>query len=44
MKDNGKSDEFILMVLPQAKRIINAIAKTESPKQTSPRKRNQNDS
>ena len=44
MKDDGKSDEFILMVLPQAKRIIDAIAKTESPKRTSPRKRNRNDS
>jgi len=44
MKDDGKSDEFILMVLPQAKRIIDAIAKTDSPKRTSPRKRNRNDS
>jgi len=44
MKDDGKSDEFILMVLPQAKRIIDAIAKTESPKRTSPRKQNRNDS
>jgi len=40
MKDDGKSDEFILIVLPQAKQIINALAKMESPKQTSPRKRN----
>jgi len=40
MKDNGKSDEFILMVLPQAKDIIDALAKTESPTRTSPRKRN----
>jgi len=42
MKDNGKSDEFILMVLPQAKQIMDALAKTESPKRTSPRKRNCN--
>ena len=40
MKDSGKSDEFILMVLPQAKQIIDALAETESPKRTSPRKRN----
>jgi len=40
MKDDGKSDEFILMVLPEAKKIIDALAKTESPKRTSPRKRN----
>jgi len=42
MKDDGKSDEFILMVLPQAKQIIDALAETESPKRTSPRKRNRN--
>jgi len=39
MKDDGKSDEFILIVLPQAKQIIDALAKTESPKRSSPRKR-----
>jgi len=44
MKHDRKSDEFILMVLPQAKDIIEALAKTESPKRTSPRKRNRNDS
>jgi len=37
---SGKSDEFILMVLPQAKDIIDALAETESPKRKSPRKRN----
>jgi len=42
MKEDGKSDEFILIVLPQAKQIINALAETESPKQRSPRKRNRN--
>jgi len=42
MKDSGKSDEFILMVLPQARDIIDALAETESPKRTSPRKRNRN--
>jgi len=39
MKDNGKSDEFILIVLPQAKQIIDVLAKTESPKRSSPRKK-----
>jgi len=38
MKNDGKTDEFILIVLPQAKEIIDALAKTESPKR-SPRKR-----
>jgi len=42
MKDDGKSDEFMLMVLPQAKQIIDALAETESPKRMSPRKRNRN--
>jgi len=42
MKDDDKSDEFILMVLPQAKQIIDALAKTESPNRTSPRKRIRN--
>ena len=40
MKESGKSDEFILLVLPQAKEIIDALAMTASPKRTSPRKRN----
>ena len=40
MKDSGKSDEFILLVLPQAKEIIDALAQTAAPKRTSPRKRN----
>ena len=42
MKADGKSDEFILMVLPQAKQIIDTMAKmtaVESPKRTSPRKK-----
>ena len=39
MKESGKSDEFILLVLPQAKEIIDALAMTASPKRTSPRKR-----
>jgi len=50
MKEDGKSDEFILTLLPQVKQIIDALAETESPKrasppkQTSPRKRNRNGS
>jgi len=40
MKDNSKRDEFILIVLPQAKQIIDALAKTESPNRLSPRKKN----
>jgi len=42
MKDDSKSDGFILMILPQAKQIMDALAETESPKRTSPSKRNQN--
>jgi len=41
MKAHGNTDKFILMVLPQAKQVIDAMAKTKkaaSPQQTSPRK------
>jgi len=50
MKANGKTDDFILMLLPEAKQVIDALAmskakETMRPKQMSPRrmkKRNTN--